>query len=110
MSGGISKSLSQQITIISNVEDSLPSMSPADSCPINSNPFTVKENGVDVTASATITHSVSGPSENCSVAGDYTITYTVKYDGETDTAKTTITVKSNEPPTPPTNPSEPVTP
>ncbi len=110
MSGGISKSLSQQITIISNVEDSLPSISPADSCPINSNPFTVKENGVDVTASATITHSVSGPSENCSVAGDYTITYTVKYDGETDTAKTTITVKSNEPPTPPTNPSEPVTP
>ena len=34
----------------------------------------------------------------------------LKYDGETDTAKTTITVKSNEPPTPPTNPSEPVTP
>ena len=103
MSSGISKSLSQRISIKSNVDSEI-TIAVGDPAPIDSHPFTVYENGVDVTASATITHSVSGP-DGCtdfSKPGTYTITYKVKYDGESSTATTKVYVEGNdEPETPP---------
>lgn len=102
MSSGISKSLNQEITITSNVESSA-TITQGEGYTINPNPFTVKENGIDVTASATISHTITGPdgSTDFSKPGTYTITYTVKYDGESETAKTTVTVKANEEQLPP---------
>lgn len=97
MSSGISKSLHQQINIQSNV-DSEVTIAVGDGYTIDSNPFTVYENGVDVTASATISHTISGPdgSTDFSKPGTYTITYTVKYDGETSQATTKVYVEDDE--------------
>lgn len=108
MSSGISRSLNQQISFTANV-DSTATINQGEACPISSNPFTVKENGVDVTASASITHTVTSDTSvtDCSLPGTYTITYTAKYDGESDTAKTTVTVVGNQPDDPP--PTEPTT-
>lgn len=101
MSSGISKSLSQKIDISSNV-DSEVTIAVGDGYSINSNPFTVYENGVDVTASATITHTVTGPdgSTDFSKPGTYTITYVCKYDGESSKATTKVTVEDKEEPEP----------
>ena len=106
MSSGISKSLSQKIDITSNV-DSEVTIAVGDGYTLDSNPFTVYENGVDVTASATITNSISGPdgSTDFSKPGVYTITYVCKYDGESSKATTTVTVEANEEP-----PEDPDTP
>jgi hypothetical protein len=106
MSSGISKTLSQKIDIVSNV-DSEVTIAVGDGYSISSKPFTVYENGVDVTASATITHSISGPdgSTDFSKPGVYTITYVCKYDGESSKATTTVTVEANEEP-----PEDPDTP
>jgi surface-anchored protein len=107
MSSGISKSLSQKIDIKSNVDSEI-TIAVGDPAPIDSQPFTVYENGVDVTASATITHSVSGPdgSTDFSKPGTYTITYKVKYDGESSTATTRVYVEGDEP----EDPEDPDTP
>lgn len=97
MSSGISKSLRQQINIESNVDESV-TIQQGEGYTVSSNPFTVYENGVDVTASATISHTISGPdgSTDFSKAGVYTITYTCKYDGETSQATTKVTVEAKE--------------
>ena len=97
MSSGISKSLSQKIDIESNV-DSEVTIAVGDGYTLDSNPFTVYENGVDVTASATISHTISGPdgSTDFSKPGTYTITYTVKYDGETSQATTKVYVEADD--------------
>ena len=98
MSSGISKSLSQKIDIKTNVESSV-TIKAGEGYSISTRPFTVYENGVDVTSSATVSHTISGPggSTDFSKPGTYTIKYTVKYDGESDTATTTVTVLNNEP-------------
>ena len=105
MSSGISKSLSQDIDIKSNVESSA-TITAGEGYSLNSNPFTVYENGVDVTSSATISHTISGPdgSTDFSKAGTYTITYTCKYDGESSQATTTVTVEAAEEPEIPETP------
>lgn len=98
MSSGISKSLSQQIEIKSNVTD-LVNLNVGDSSysPV-SNPFVVYENGVDVTSSATVTTTITDGSGKTvsSISTDapntYTITYTVKYDGESSKAETIVNV------------------
>lgn len=98
MSSGISKSLSQKIDIESNVEETInlnvgdPSYSPIEK------PFTVYENGVDVTSSATVTTTITDSEGNvvASISTEapntYTITYTVKYDGESSKAETIVNV------------------
>lgn len=97
MSSGISKSLRQQINIESNVDDSV-TIQQGEGYTVSSNPFTVYENGVNVTASATVSHTISGPdgSTDFSKPGTYTITYTCKYDGESSQATTKVTVEANE--------------
>ena len=97
MSSGISKGLNQEIEFIANVEDTANIMLGESYTP-SSSPFKVLENGVDVTSSASMSHTISGPegTKDFSKPGDYTITYTVKYDGESDTAKTIVTVTGSE--------------
>ncbi len=97
MSSGISKSLHQQISIESNVDPEV-TIAVGDGYTLDSHPFTVYENGVDVTASATITHTISGPdgSTDFSKPGTYTITYTAKYDGETSQAITKVYVEGDD--------------
>ena len=98
MSSGISKSLSQQIEIKNNVTD-LVNLNVGDSSysPVQK-PFTVYENGVDVTSSATVTTTITDSNGKTvsSISTDapntYTITYTVKYDGESSTAETIVNV------------------
>ena len=101
MSSGISKSLSQQINIESNVESSA-TITQGEGYSISSNPFTVTENGTNVTSSATISHTISGPngSTDFSEVGTYTITYTCKYDGESSQAITKVTVEAQSQPEP----------
>lgn len=102
ISPGISRSLSQKIDIESNIETEA-IITVGEGYSISSNPFTVYENGVDVTASATISHTISGPdgSTDFSKVGTYTITYSCKYDGESAQATTKVIVQSNEPNTEP---------
>ena len=97
MSSGISKSLSQKIDIESNV-DSEVTIAVGDGYTLNPKPFTVYENGIDVTASATVTNTISGPDDSTdfSKPGTYTITYTVKYDGESSQAITKVYVEDEE--------------
>ncbi len=97
MSSGISKSLNQQIEITGNV-DAQATINVGDGYSISSKPFTVLENGVDVTSSATVSHTISGPggSTDFSKPGTYTITYTVQYDGESSKAQTVVTVIGSE--------------
>ena len=98
MSSGISKSLSQQIEIKSNVTD-LVNLNVGDSSysPVQK-PFVVYENGVDVTSSATVTTTITDSDGNVvssistDVPNTYTIKYTVKYDGESSTAETIVNV------------------
>ena len=108
MSSGISKSLSQQIDIESNVETEK-IIQLGESYSVSSKPFTVFENGVDVTASATISHTISGPdgSTDFSKAGTYTITYTCKYDGESSQATTKVIVQESSEPEVTPEPTEP---
>ena len=102
MSSGVSKSLSQEIDIESNVEKSISLMVGGPSYEVNSKPFTVYENGVDVTSSATVTTTIVDKNGNTvsSISTDapntYTITYSIKYDGKSQTAQTTVTVTGNE--------------
>ena len=97
MSSGISKSLNQDIQIESNVESSS-SISVGGAYSLNRNPFTVYENGVDVTNAATKSTSITDPnggtvsSISNAIEGTYTITYTIKYAGKTKTATTQVTV------------------
>lgn len=60
-------------------------------------PVIVLENSIDVTDKATITKTISGPSNNIdtSIEGTYTITYKVSYNGFTDTLTKTIQVKNS---------------
>ena len=102
MSSGVSKSLSQNIDIKSNVEGTInlnvggPSFSPS------TRPFTVYENGVDVTSSASITTTITDSkgavvsSISTAEANTYTITYIVKYDGKTSKAQTIVNVLGND--------------
>ena len=102
MSSGVSKSLSQNIDIKSNVEGTVnlnvggPSFSPS------TRPFTVYENGVDVTSSASITTTITDSkgavvsSISTAEANTYTITYIVKYDGKTSKAQTIVNVLGDD--------------
>ncbi len=103
MSSGISKSLKQNIEIRGNVEPEVTlSVGGSGYSPV-SKPFTVYENGVDVTSAATVTTTITDKngstvsSISTSAPNKYTITYTVKYDGETSKAKTVVTVVGDEP-------------
>ncbi len=60
-------------------------------------PVIVLENSIDVTDKATITKTISGPSNNIdtSIEGTYTITYKVSYNGFTDTLTKTVQVKNS---------------
>ncbi len=103
MSSGISKSLNQQINISSNIQSSVtlnvgdPAYTPV------SKPFTVLENGVDVTSSATVTVTITDSSGrtvgaiSTAAPNTYTITYTIKYDGEVSKAETVVTVIGTAP-------------
>jgi len=97
MSSGISQSLSQSIEITSSVESTVNVELGGTYTPV-SNPFTVYENKVDVTSAASVTTTIYD-SNGATVAtiptdkaGVYTVVYTVKYDGETSEAKTTVNV------------------
>lgn len=94
MSSGISKSLNQNIDIQENNIPATATINVGEGYTPVSKPFTVYENGVDVTSSATVTTDISGPdgTKDFSKAGTYTITYRVKYDGESSSASTTVTV------------------
>ncbi len=100
MSSGISKTLNQNIKITSNVESSV-SLSVGDSYSPVSKPFTVLENGVDVTNDASVSYTITKngstvSSIDTSQAGTYIITYTIRYDGESDKATTTVNVIQSE--------------
>lgn len=60
-------------------------------------PVIVLENSVDVTDNATITKTISGPSEeiDTSIEGTYTITYNISYNGFTDRLTKTIQIKNS---------------
>lgn len=102
-SSGISKSLSQKISIESNVDGTI-NLNVGDSpyTPLSS-PFTVYENGVDVTSSASITTTITDQngstvsSISTSAPNTYTITYYIKYDGKTKKAQTIVNVIGDEP-------------
>lgn len=97
MSSGISKTLSQSIKIESNVSPSIDVGLGGTFTP-ESNPFTVYENGVDVTAAAKIDYTIYDADGNqvneinTEEAGTYKIVYNVTYDGKSDSAETTINV------------------
>lgn len=96
-SSGISKSLSQDIEITSNVETTVNIELGGSYAPID-NPFTVYENDVDVTSAANVNYTIydgDGKVVNSittTEAGTYKIVYTVKYDGEESQAETTVNV------------------
>ncbi len=108
MSSGISKSLSQDIDIETNVEESV-NLFVGDTYTPTSNPFTVYENGVDVTSSATITTTIKNSNGttvskiDTSSPTSYTITYIIKYDGKTSKAQTIVNVLDNPTNQPNTN-------
>ena len=97
MSTGISKTLNQDIEITSNVEASV-NITIGGSYSPNSKPFTVYENGVDVTAAADVGYIIyDGDGQevteiNTAEIGTYKIVYTVTYDGKTEKAETRITI------------------
>ena len=97
MSSGVSKSLTQDITIESNVPGSV-NLSLGDQYSPVEVPFTVYENGIDVTAAATVSNSIVDSNGNTvdsistEQVGTYTITYNVSYDGKTKSATTTVNV------------------
>ena len=97
MSSGISKTLNQSIKIESNVSSSIDIELGGTFTP-ESNPFTVYENGVDVTAAAKIDYTIYDADGNqvneinTEEAGTYKIVYNVTYDGKSDSAETTINV------------------
>ena len=101
-SSGVSKSLSQKIDIDTLV-DSQVNLNVGDSYSPSSKPFRVTENGVDVTSSATVTTTITDKSGSVvssidtSSANTYIITYTIKYDGETSKAQTTVKIIDNNP-------------
>ena len=97
MSSGISKTLSQNIEITSNVKSS-ENLTLGSTFTINEKPFTVLENGVDVTAEATTSYVIyDGDGKeveeiNTTEAGTYTVVYTISYDGKQEEAKTIVNV------------------
>ena len=97
MSSGISKSLSQKITIDSNVESTVNIAVGESYSPIQT-PFTVYENGVDVTAAATVSTTITNADGatvteiNTEAPGTFKITYNVSYDGKNKSATTTVNV------------------
>ncbi len=97
MSSGISKTLSQDIEITSNVESSVDITIGGVFTP-NEKPFTVYENGVDVTAEASVSHVIyNADGEEVSEIdtaeiGTYTVVYTVTYDGKSEEARTTVNI------------------
>ena len=102
ISSGVSKSLQQDISIKLNENlEKEKFLTPGESFSPVSNPFTVTENGIDVTASATITTTVKDKDGNVLSApftagesgNEYTILYYVKYDSESTDFTTTIYVK-----------------
>ena len=94
--------LSQKIDIDTLV-DSQVNLNVGDSYSPSSKPFRVTENGVDVTSSATVTTTITDKSGSVvssidtSSANTYIITYTIKYDGETSKAQTTVKIIDNNP-------------
>ena len=103
MSSGISKSLRQSIEIVGNVEPTVTLSVGGSSYSPVSKPFTVYENGVDVTSAASVSTTITDQNGNVvssiSTSGPnkYTITYTVRYDGESSKAQTIVTVVGDEP-------------
>ena len=97
MSSGISKTLSQNIEITSNVESSI-DITLGNTFTINEKPFTVLENGIDVTAEANTSYVIyDGDGKevteiNTAEAGTYTVVYTVSYDGKQEEAETIVNV------------------
>lgn len=96
MSSGISKTLSKEIKIESNVEETVNISLGGTFTPLEK-PFTVYENGTDVTSSAEVSYTIYDSEGNVaeinnSQIGTYTIVYTVSYSGETSEARATINV------------------
>lgn len=97
MSTGISKSLNQDIKIEKNIEESV-SLALGDTFTPNANPFKVYENGIDVTAEATINYTITNSTGEAVAeisteeAETYTITYSVTYAGKSDSGATTVNV------------------
>ena len=99
MSSGISKTLKQQINISRNVSATNKTIAAGSGetyTPV-AKPFTVTENGVDVTAAANVSTTIYKDgsvvdSVDTSAPASYKIVYSVKYDGKEDSVTVTITV------------------
>ena len=99
MSSGASKSLKQNIKISRNVSatnKTIAAGSGESYTPV-SKPFTVTENGVDVTAAADISTTIYKDGSvvdeiDTSAPATYKVVYSIRYDGKEDSVTVTITV------------------
>ena len=99
MSSGASKSLKQHVKISRNVSatnKTIAAGSGESYTPVSS-PFTITENGVDVTAAANVTTTIYKDGKvvneiDTSEPATYKVVYSVKYDDKEDSVTVTITV------------------
>ena len=99
ISSGASKSLKQHVKISRNVSatnKTIAAGSGESYTPVSS-PFTITENGVDVTAAANVTTTIYKDGKvvneiDTSEPATYKVVYSVKYDDKEDSVTVTITV------------------